>query len=103
MNRSPSVGAGAVAEDCDGVFLLLPEAVTALREAKALAPSNPDIAGHLGLAYAKAGHKQEALVELKRALASGRKISNRPELERTVTELSANPSSRSMRSLQAAK
>jgi tetratricopeptide (TPR) repeat protein len=70
------------------------QAVTALQEAKALAPSNTDIAGRLGLAYAKAGHKQEALAELKRALASGSKPSNRPELERMVAELSTSSSSR---------
>jgi tetratricopeptide (TPR) repeat protein len=67
------------------------QAVTALKGAKVLAPSSTDIAAHLGLAYAKTGHKQEALVELKRALASGSRVSNRPELERVVTELSATP------------
>ena len=68
-------------------------AVTALKEAKALAPSSTDIAAHLGLAYAKTGHKQEALAELKRALAPGNKVSDRPELERVVAQLSANSSS----------
>jgi tetratricopeptide (TPR) repeat protein len=66
-------------------------AVSALQDAKALAPANNEIAAHLGLAYAKVGRKQAALVELKRALASGNNVSNRAELERVVTELSANP------------
>ena len=64
-------------------------AVTTLKAAKALAPANTDIAAHLGLAYAKAGHKPEALAELKRALAPGSTVANRAELERTVTQLSA--------------
>jgi tetratricopeptide (TPR) repeat protein len=69
-----------------------PQAVTALQEAKKLAPSNNEVAAHLGLAYAKVGRKQAALVELKQALLPGNNLSNRAELERVATELSANPS-----------
>lgn len=65
------------------------QAVSALKTAKTLAPTNPSIGGHLGLAYAKAGQRQLALVELKEALAQGNSVSDRPELEREVAELSA--------------
>jgi len=64
-------------------------AVTALKQAKALAPTSTDVAAHLGLAYAKTGQKHEALSELHRALDSGSKISNRPELEQLAAQLSA--------------
>ncbi|MGB6432349.1 MAG: tetratricopeptide repeat protein [Candidatus Acidiferrales bacterium] len=66
------------------------QAVSTLKVAKTLAPSSPDVAAHLGLAYAKTGQKQAALAELKRALAPGSNVSNRPELERVVAELSGN-------------
>ena len=66
------------------------QAVTALETAKSLAPARPDIAAHLGLAYAKAGSKQKALTELRAALASKYPFSNRAELERTVAELSSS-------------
>jgi Flp pilus assembly protein TadD len=63
-------------------------AVATLQQAKTLDPGSKDIAAHLGLAYAKTGHKQEALAELRRALQPGPSDLNRPELERTVAELS---------------
>ncbi len=66
------------------------QAVVTLKEAKALAPTNGTVAAHLGLAYAKAGQKQEALGELKRALSSGGTGSSRPEVERVVAQLSTN-------------
>lgn len=68
-----------------------PQAVTALQQAKVLAPSSNDVAAHLGLAYAKTGQKKAALAELQRALNSGNNVSNRPEVERMAAELSAKP------------
>jgi tetratricopeptide (TPR) repeat protein len=64
-------------------------AVATLKRAETLNPSSPDVAAHLGLAYSKSGHKQEALSELNRALKPGSTVSNRPELERVVAQLSA--------------
>jgi tetratricopeptide (TPR) repeat protein len=64
-------------------------AVAMLKQAKTLAPASPDVAAHLGLAYAKTGHKQEALAEINRALKSGASPSIRPELEHTAAQLSA--------------
>ena len=65
-----------------------PESVTALSKAAKLAPDRMDVAAHLGLAYAKAGSKAQALAELRRALASRAQLPNRPELERVAAELS---------------
>ncbi|PYR02265.1 MAG: hypothetical protein DMF97_05275 [Acidobacteria bacterium] len=64
------------------------QAVTTLKNAKALDGKRTDVAAHLGLAYAKAGLTQQALAELKRALASTNAVPNRAELERTVASLS---------------
>jgi tetratricopeptide (TPR) repeat protein len=64
-------------------------ALAALKQAQVLNPSSPDIAAHLGLTYSKSGHKQEAVVELSRALKPGNTLSNRPELEREVARLAA--------------
>ncbi|HUL71521.1 MAG TPA: tetratricopeptide repeat protein [Vicinamibacterales bacterium] len=64
-----------------------PNAVTALQKAKALAPDRLDIAGHLGLAYAKVGRKTEAIAELKRALAAKGDVPNRAELQRVLADL----------------
>jgi len=64
------------------------QAVISLSKAKSLAPRRLDIAGHLGLAYAKAGRKKEAVVELKRALSGTASLPNRTELERVLAELS---------------
>jgi tetratricopeptide (TPR) repeat protein len=66
-----------------------PQAVASLKEAKALAPTNPDIAAHLGLAYAKTGQKQKAIDELNQALKAGNVVSNRAQLEQTVAQLSS--------------
>ncbi len=66
-------------------------AVATLKKAKTMAPTRLDIAGHLGLAYAKAGRKAEAIPELKRALASKAPIPNRAELERVLAEVSKLP------------
>ena len=63
-------------------------AITTLRKAKTLAPARLDIAAKLGLAYAKAGRKAEAAVELKRALSATGPIPNRAELERVLAEVS---------------
>jgi tetratricopeptide (TPR) repeat protein len=73
---------------CRGEY---PAAVVALKQAKALAPANPDVAAHLGLAYARTGHNQEALVELNRALNSGNGPSLRPQVQQTIAQLSASP------------
>jgi tetratricopeptide (TPR) repeat protein len=74
-----------------------PAAVATLKKAETLAPKSMDVAAHLGLAYAKTGHKQEALTELRRALGPGSAVSNRPELEHVVADLSANPSTSSIK------
>ena len=66
-------------------------AAAAFKAAKALAPARPDIAAHLGMAYAKIGQKKEALSELKRALAPGNDLPNRAELEGLVKTLSLAP------------
>jgi tetratricopeptide (TPR) repeat protein len=66
-----------------------PQAVKALQEAKALAPANTGVAAHLGLAYAKAGDKRDALVQLKQAMTAS-DVSNRAEVERVAAELSSN-------------
>lgn len=63
------------------------KAVSALSKARKLAPNRMDIAAHLGLAYAKAGQKSLALVELRAALASKTPVANRAELERVAKEL----------------
>ena len=64
-----------------------PKSVSALSMARKLAPERMDVAAHLGLAYAKAGSKAQALTELRAALASKAQIPNRPELERVAKEL----------------
>ena len=64
------------------------KAVEALKKAKQLSGGKrPDIAAHLGLAYAKAGQKSLALPELQFALASGNALPNRTEVQRVATEL----------------
>ena len=63
------------------------KSVATLSKARKLAPNRMDIAGHLGLAYAKAGSRPEALAELKVALASKTPLANRAELERVAKEL----------------
>jgi tetratricopeptide (TPR) repeat protein len=63
------------------------KAIAELSKARKLAPTRMDIAAHLGLAYAKAGSKPQALTELRAALASKTPIANRAELERVVKEL----------------
>ena len=63
------------------------KSVEALSKARKLAPNRMDIAAHLGLAYAKAGQKSQALAELRAALASKTPIANRAELERVAKEL----------------
>jgi len=63
--------------------------VVALSKARKLAPTRMDIAAHLGLAYAKAGSRQQALTELRAALASKPPLPNRVELERVVKELAS--------------
>lgn len=65
------------------------KAVNALSKARKLAPNRMDIAAHLGLAYAKAGSRAQALTELRAALASKTPLPNRAELERVVGELSS--------------
>ena len=65
------------------------KAVTALSKARKLAPGRMDIAAHLGLAYAKAGARAQALTELRAALASKVPLPNRAELERVVGELAS--------------
>ena len=65
------------------------KAVSALSKARKLAPNRMDIAAHLGLAYAKAGSRVQALTELRAALASKTPLPNRAELERVVGELSS--------------
>jgi tetratricopeptide (TPR) repeat protein len=65
--------------------------VATLTKARKLAPLRMDIAAHLGLAYAKAGSRPQALAELKAALASTSPPPNRAELERVVKELGAVP------------
>ena len=65
------------------------KSIAALSKARKLAPNRLDVAAHLGLAYAKAGQKPEALTELRAALASKATIANRAELERTVKELAS--------------
>jgi len=67
------------------------KSVAVLSKARKLAPNRMDIAAHLGLAYAKAGQKPQALTELRAALASKATIANRAELERTVKELASVP------------
>jgi tetratricopeptide (TPR) repeat protein len=64
-----------------------PQAITAFSSAKKLAPTRGDIAAHLGMAYAKAGRKQEALVELRRALSLKGDLPNRREVEALVATL----------------
>lgn len=63
------------------------QAIVALKRANALQPRNLDFAAHLGLAYAKAGDRQDALKEINQVLASGDAVSNRPELERVAASL----------------
>ena len=63
-------------------------AVIVLKEAKLLAPASPDVAAHLGLAYAKTGHKQEALAELNRALQSKSPLATRSTVQQTIAQLS---------------
>ena len=63
------------------------KSIAELSKARKLAPARMDIAAHLGLAYAKAGSKPQALTELRAALASKAPIANRAELERVVKEL----------------
>ena len=65
------------------------KSVEALSKARKLAPNRMDVAAHLGLAYAKAGKKSEALVELRAALASKTPVANRAEVERVAKELGA--------------
>ena len=65
------------------------KSIAALSQARKLAPNRMDVAAHLGLAYAKAGQKPQALTELRAALASKATIANRAELERTVKELAS--------------
>ena len=65
------------------------QAIAVLRTAKSLAPTRGDVAAHLGMAYAKAGRKTEAVAELKRALSSGTELSNRKEIEQLIQTLSA--------------
>ena len=67
------------------------KSIAALNQARKLAPNRMDVAAHLGLAYAKAGQKPQALTELRAALASKATIANRAELERTVKELASAP------------
>lgn len=62
-------------------------AIAAFVKAKNLAPSRGDIAAHLGMAYVKAGRKQEALIELRRALAWKGELTNRREIETLVATL----------------
>jgi len=63
-------------------------AIAAFSRAKTLAPARGDIAAHLGMAYAKAGRKQEALAELRRAMAWKGDLANRREVEALVASLS---------------
>lgn len=65
------------------------KSVEALSKARKLAPNRMDIAAHLGLAYAKAGQKSQALAELRAALASKTPVANRAEVERVAKELGA--------------
>jgi tetratricopeptide (TPR) repeat protein len=65
------------------------KAVDALTKARKLAPNRMDIAAHLGLAYAKAGSRAQALTELRAVLASKTPLPNRAELERVVGELAS--------------
>lgn len=62
-------------------------AIAAFSKAKSLSPTRGDIAAHLGMAYAKAGRKQEALTELRRALQWKGELSNRREVETLVATL----------------
>ena len=62
-------------------------AIAAFSKAKSLAPSRGDIAAHLGMAYAKAGRKQEALTELRRALQWKGELTNRREVETLIATL----------------
>jgi tetratricopeptide (TPR) repeat protein len=62
-------------------------AVATLEKAKGLAPERADIAGHLGLAYARAGDKPRAIAELKRALQA-KNAPNRQELDTALQSLS---------------
>ena len=63
------------------------KAVDALGRARKLAPNRMDVAAHLGLAYAKAGQKSQALTELRAVLGSKTPVANRAELERVAKEL----------------
>lgn len=65
------------------------KSVEALSKARKLAPGRMDVAGRLGLAYAKSGQKSQALAELRTALASKTPVANRAELERVAKELGA--------------
>ena len=62
-------------------------AIAAFSKAKSLDPARGDIAAHLGMAYAKAGRKQEALTELRRALQWKGELSNRREVETLIATL----------------
>ena len=55
-----------------------------LHHMKALDDARPDIAGHLGLAYAKAGSRANAVAELKRALSSDNFLTSRESAEGSV-------------------
>jgi tetratricopeptide (TPR) repeat protein len=66
------------------------QAIESLKKAKELSKGRPDISAHLGLAYAKAGLKQEALAELRQALRAGKEVPNRAEVERVAIELGAS-------------
>ena len=63
------------------------KSIAVLSKARKIAPSRMDIAAHLGLAYAKAGSKAQALTELRAALASKTPIADRAEVERIAKEL----------------
>ena len=62
-------------------------AIASFSKAKSLAPTRGDIAAHLGMAYAKAGRKQEALTELRRALLWKGELNNRREVEALIATL----------------
>ena len=65
-----------------------PLAITALEAAKKAAPARADIAGHLGLAYAKAGRKPAAAAELKRALEHPEQVTPLADVKQALAQLS---------------
>lgn len=69
-----------------------PAAIQAFERARGQAPDRMDVVAHLGLAYAKAGRKADAMKELSRALESGRPLDNRTELERVLAQLTGKGS-----------